>query len=203
LKILYFDLDFPFLIKNERKPTGGAAVEWQSWIEGFKSNGHEIKVLTWNGANKYVAPNKEYELVEGIDLVGGKKIIKWFSHRFLYLYKAISSHKPDVLVKECANAYTGILAIIARLTGTKYLYRVANDLDTDERYKNKLNLFDRKLFELGLKLSDYILCQNTYQYNNMIKKFPRKKIRVLYNPVITEKHKINILNSRTYVAWII
>lgn len=203
MKILYFDLDIPYLIKNDGTPTGGAAVEWASWLKGFKEAGHEASILSWVGANKFTAPNNEFNIVEGIELSGGIKILKWFTHRFLKLYKAISKNKPDLLVKECADAYTGILAIVAKLLKIKFLYRVANDLDTDERYKKKLSLFDRKLFEVGLFFSDYILCQNAYQEKNLKNKFPNKKIKVLYNPLAININNDEILaNHRSYVAWV-
>jgi len=202
MKLLYFDLEFPYLIKNDGTPTGGAAVEWESWIEGFDNLGHDIQVLTWSGAHKFIGNNKKYKIVEGIDLKNGLPILKWFTHRFAKLYRAISNTKPDVLIKECANAYTGILAIIAKLLNIKFLYRVANDLDTDNRYKKKLSLFDRKLYEIGLILSDYIVCQNQYQYNNLIKKFPKKKITILYNPIKNIKRDEKEELKKEYIAWI-
>lgn len=203
MKIMYFDLEFPYLLKNDGTPTGGAAVEWKSWINGFINNGHEVQVITWVGANQFLGEKYDFELIEGIDLKRGIKVLKWFTHRYFKLMKVISANKPDIIVKESADAYTGILAIIAKFLKIKYLYRVANDLDTDDRYKAKLNYFDRKLFELGLNISDFILCQNNYQYLNLKERFSDKQIKILYNPIETLKNDFNnVVNNRFYIAWI-
>ena len=52
LKILYLDFAIPYLLKDSDNVSGGAAAEWLSWIEGIKTTGNKIGILTWKGAKQ-------------------------------------------------------------------------------------------------------------------------------------------------------
>lgn len=202
LKILYVDFNMPYLVKNSNYPVGGATVEWYSWIKGFEANNCDIHVLTWKGANEYIGKNNSIKLIESYDPQKGLRILRWIYYRLPALYKSIRNYKPDVIFQECACFNTGIMALIARMLNVPFIYRVANDVDVDERLSNRLSFPEMILFKYGLFSSNAILCQNNYQYYNLRSKY-LNKLYVIYNPFYIKKlNHIIPLSARSYVAWL-
>jgi len=206
MKFLFFSNELPLVLKNDNKNTGGAAVQWYSWMNGFIATGHTFGILTWKGAKKYIDKlNTDYDIVESYNLYKGIKSIRLIYYRLPMLFLAIKNYQPDYLIQASATLQTGILMIIAKLLRIKFVHRVAHDAHTDHRInlmlKNKRTIL---FYRIGLKYSDYIIAQNNYQYRNLKNIYPKKKISVLHNPYHIEKNKYELLkrNERNYVAWI-
>lgn len=204
LRILYPDSKMPYLIKDSGNPVGGASVEWLSWIKGFNENNCIVGVLTWEGARKFVKDNNHsINFIESYNPSKGIKKIRWFYYRLPRLIKAIKDFAPDVIIQECAGFETGIMCFIANLLNIPFMYRVANDMDTDERLKTRLNLRQRIFFKYALRHSDAILCQNNYQYQNLRLKYKDCKLHIIHNPFHLEKmNELNDFTKRSYIAWI-
>jgi len=202
LKLLYYDFKMPYLIKDADYPIGGATVEWYSWIKGFEENNCEVGVLTWKGSKNY-CENSDIKFIESYYPNQGIRKLRWLYYRIPILYKAIKQYKPDVIIQECAGSDTGIMAFMATIIGVPFIYRVANDMDIDDRLKKMLSFRDRLLFSFGLKYSSAILCQNSYQYENLLSKFDKSKIHIIYNPIYNDRiNSINDFSKRNFVAWV-
>jgi len=202
MKILYPDFKMPYLIKDADYPIGGATVEWYSWIKGFEENNCDVGVLTWKGSKSY-CENSDIQFIESYCPNKGIRKLRWLYYRIPILYKAIKQYKPDVIIQECAGSDTGIMAFMATIIGVPFIYRVANDMDIDDRLKKMLSFRDRLLFSFGLKYSSAILCQNSYQYENLLSKFDKSKIHIIYNPIYNDRiNSINDFSKRNFVAWV-
>ena len=81
-----------------------------------------------------------------------------------------------------AGSFTFLGAIISKILGKTFIYRLASDLDVDERVNKKLNKRDRILYKLALKNTDIFICQNEYQYKTLKEKFPKKQILFFIPP---------------------
>jgi len=94
--------------------------------------------------------------------------------------------------------------LISKIFKASFIYRVANDMDLDERIKERIPLFSRVLFNFGLKKSCAIICQNEYQIQKVKEKYPHKPTIVLYNPFYFNGNKpiIKKFKDRKYVAWV-
>ena len=202
LKLLYYDFKMPYLIKDADYPIGGATVEWYSWIKGFEENNCDVGVLTWKGSKSY-CENSDIQFIESYCPNKGIRKLRWLYYRMPILYKAIKQYKPDVIIQECAGSDTGIMAFMAMIIGVPFIYRVANDMDIDDRLKKMLSFRDRLLFSFGLKNSSAILCQNSYQYENLLSKFEKSKIHIICNPIYNDRiNSINNFSKRNFVAWV-
>lgn len=194
----------PFLLKDADYPVGGATIEWYAWIKGLEANNCEVGVLTWKGAEKYVGNNESINLVEAYDPAVGIRKFRWLYYRYPILYKTIKSYNPDFIIQECAGFNTGIMAYIGKKLNIPFIYRIANDIDTDGRLTRKLNYRQRLFFTYGLKHSSAIFCQNTYQFDNIKSKFPYVKRFIIHNPFYHRRNlpKIKKHSERSYIAWI-
>jgi len=204
IKLLLLDFNLPYLLKDVRYPVGGAAVEWYSWIKGFIKNNIQIGVLTWKGANNYIHKSIEFDLVETYDLNEGIPKLRWAYKRLPSLIKAIKSYDPNFLIQECAGLQTGILGLISKKFNFPFIYRVANDIDADGRYKEHLNIIEQIAFRYGLCKADAIFCQNSYQYRKFKEQFPKKKCVKIHNPFYFEQKLPELIDyiERKYIAWI-
>ena len=204
MKILYFDFDIPYLIKDANYPVGGAAVEWLNWIKGFQKNQDEVGILTWKGAGAFLEDDADqYPVVETFGRDEGIRYLRIYSLRLPRFMEAISKYRPDVVIQGCASITTGLLAVAADQMGVPFVYRAANDMDADDRYKTRLSFLEAFFYRLGLRRSQGIVCQNQYQYQKFKKQFPEKPAIILHNPYeMPDDPILNPIEKRKYIAWL-
>lgn len=203
MKILFIDFNLPYLLRDALYPIGGWAIELDAWIKGLRANGHQIGVLTWKGANHFAGKKLNFDLIETYDPAKGVRIIKYFYYYIPALYKKTAGYEPDVIIQACAEHYTGIMAVIAKTLKVPFLYRVANDMDTDQRYKEGMPKYAQIAYQYGLKNADAVLCQNQYQHDAIRKNFPQKPVWILHNPFPKTVDVLPALFSeRQYIAWL-
>lgn len=202
LKILYVDFAIPYLLRDSDTVSGGAAAEWLAWIGGIKKTGNEIGVLTWKGAKKFIDKELDFDIVESYYIDQGIPILKFLYIRFPKFVIAIKKYNPDVVIQMVAGRFTFLGAIISKMLGKTFIYRIASDLDVDKRINKKLNKREKVLYKVGLKNTDIFICQNDYQYKALKEKFPQKTNVILYPPFALKKN-LNIVekNNRSYIAW--
>ena len=204
MKLLYFNFRIASLLKNTKDIAGGDTVQWSSWIKGFIANGHEFGLLTYKGASKFINKKLDFEIVECYDPAKGINRLRVIYYQIPSLVNAIRKYKPDYVIQASANAHTGMIMIAAKLLGIPFIHRIASDGDVDERITMLIHKRELFLYYFGLRFSDYIFAQNTYQYNKLKLKYPQKKIFILHNPYFLETKTSDILprKDRKYIAWI-
>jgi glycosyltransferase involved in cell wall biosynthesis len=204
MRILFIDFTLPYLLADATYAVGGWAVQLSSWIKGLTANSHQVGVLTWKGANKFVNKTLDIELIETYDPNKGIKILKYFYDYIPISYKKALQFKPDVIIQACAGLNTGIMAFVADRINIPFVYRVANDIDVDFRYKDNLLLYEQLAYKYGLRRSKMILCQNQYQYDCIKRNYPDKRVKIIHNPFhfVIDMPEINSRKDRSYLAWI-
>ena len=206
MRILFFSLDLPILLKDSDEIVGGAAVQWSSWISGFTEEGHDFGILTYKGAIKDIGENQfDFDIIESYDTKRGVRFLRLFYYQLPILYKAAKKYNPDCIIQTSAKAHTFIIMLIAKLLNVPFIHRIASDVHVDENIGSLVNRkFDIFLYKMGLKYTDIVLAQNKYQFNKLVEKFPRKKIILLHNPYKIATVKKDILGriNRTYISWI-
>ena len=195
----------PFLLNGDKKTVGGTAVDWKNWFHGFNKNGVNIELLTWKGAKKYIKKEHDIKIRESYDLNKGIRFLRVFYYRIPSLYKAIRESEATHVIQQNGSWIAGVLAIITKLQRKSFILRIANDPDVIILSSPNLSVRDKMGYWIAMKLSDFIFCQNKYQYNELVKKYPNKSIHILFNPInIEKKAKYRQDNSkkRLYIAWI-
>ena len=196
-KILIIDSNVSYLLNNMNKTTGGAAVQTFNWICGFDNLGYNVIILS---ENKIPVNKSKYKIINDYDF-NNKNFISSFLSALVFYYRTFKSLSPDYIY--CSIPWWNrILYILpAKIIGIKFIQRISND---NLVKKDSLHIFNNRiknfLFRISLNLSKNIICQNDYQYNSLIKRFPNKNIQKLYNPF--KFHNIDYLSSKQYVAWV-
>ena len=206
MRLLYFDFKLPYLIGDVSYPVGGYAVQLSSWFRGISSLDEPVDVglLTFLGADEVAQGDRYCQIIETYDPDKGLKIAKYFYSYIPKLIATAREFKPTHIVQGCSGLHVGILAYVASKVGAKFIYRVANDFDADEGFKEYLNLYQSIAYQWGLKKSDAIICQNDYQMMHMRKRFPSKRLFKIQNPYESRAEELAEGNSELtpYVAWL-
>ena len=203
MRFLLFSFSMPELLKDTPGTAGGASVQWKSWIKGFKDNGHEFGLLTYKGAAEYINLKLDFDIVECYDPKKGIKKLRILYYQIPAIYKAIKKYKPDYVIQVSASAHTGMVMIACKILSIPIIHRIASDVHVNEQ----LTLIEKReifLYKLGLKHSDFISTQNSYQFNKLKHKYPGKNIFIIHNPYILETNEGDILprDRREYISWI-
>ncbi len=203
-RLLFLDLDLPYLLKDVGHPVGGACVRQYALAKGIVALGHKVGILTWKGAESYIQKEVEFDIVESLALSKGDQKLRWIYHIYPALYKAIKSYQPDIVFQKCSGLITGVLAFISKRLDIPFVYIAANDIDTDGRYRDRLRYIDIKLYEYGIKNAEQLIVQNSYQRKAFHNKWKEKRITIIHNPFYYEGKlpEIKPLKERTYVTWI-
>lgn len=207
MRLLFYDMELPELIADKGESTGGAAVRQLAISHGLIELGHEVGILTWKGANSYVDKKLLIDLIESRPRPDKKsrfKLIKANTYYFLLMYLAARAYKPDVLIKKAFSVHNGVIALIASMLNIPFIYLVANDKDVDDRYKIGQNYFVIKSFKYAIQQSELIVCQNKYQYQQILERYPGKKLLLMTNPFYHNDNLpvIKPFIKRKYIAWV-
>lgn len=203
-KFLFTEPAVMELIATEGKASGGAAVQTLMWMEGLHDIGHQIILAKRENDLRQIKPEyQKFQLISTYDSKKGIKKIRWATYRLPKFYKALKKVKPDFLYESVPSWNSYITAIFCKIIGVKYVIRISNDNLLDKRLKNTATLSHQFFLFLGLKLSNYLLAQNDYQFQHLKKKYPKKPIAKFYNPI---KIQPEFLKAKTeikgYFAWI-
>lgn len=189
---------------QDEKPSGGAAVQAYSWIRGLKANGHEVQVLTMSSNSLSLKDEcKDIKLIPLFDSKKGIKWLRWIYYRLPYIYKIIKENKSDYLYQGIPSWQSFLLGVICYKLSIKFILRISNDYLVDSRLYKKSSRIHGLLLDFGIRTSYCVLCQNDYQYEIIKKRFPRKLVLKISNPIFIKNKLVSPSNSsRNYIAWI-
>jgi glycosyltransferase involved in cell wall biosynthesis len=206
-RFLFFDDKLINLMLQDEKPCGGSAVQTYGWIRGIMEEGHEVFVMTDIPADRDKSLLKEechnIELVPMYERNKGVRWLRWLYYRLPYTYKKIRSLKPDYLYLSIPGWTSALFGVICYLLKIKFIQRLSNDNQLDERYLKDHSSTHQFFLYTGLRLSHHILCQNNFQLQLVNEKFPGKSAIKITNPICLKNDgPVGELSSRGYIAWV-
>jgi len=166
-KICIVGLDAFGLLSGEGdlKYIGGETVQHVLLARAWRDLGYDVSIIVFDdgqGARR---------VVDGITAIaaqsrnGGLPGIKFFHPRASKLFSALAAADADVYYQSPAGAFTGITAWFCRMTGRKFIFRVASDSDCEKEHSRIKLWRDRKLYEYGLRHADLVAVQTGFQGN--------------------------------------
>jgi glycosyltransferase involved in cell wall biosynthesis len=202
-RFLFYDERLINILLQEEKPSGGAAVQAYCWIRGLSEEGHEIYILS----NAYKdgllkEETKNLNLIPLYDPQKGIRWLRWIYYRLPFVYNEIKKVNPDYVYQGIPSWGSFITGLICRKLNIKFIQRISNDYLLDDRFYKKYSKIHRYFQRLGIKLSDYILCQNDYQLNIIRNEYPDKTSLKISNPIYFKPGEVRTDISRKYIAWL-
>lgn len=204
-RFIFFDDKIINILLEKEKPSGGAAVQAYGWIRGLLESGQDIHVVT----NPYQSGDSLKEECKGINIIPlynrqkGIRWLRWIYYRFPYLYSRLKQAKPDFLYQGVPGWTSFFLGMICYQLKIKFVLRISNDYLLDERILKNYSKTHRFFQNLGIKLSDCVLCQNDFQLGVIRKEYPNKVAIKISNPIFLKSDQATIdAQSRHYIAWL-
>ncbi|HEY3637455.1 MAG TPA: glycosyltransferase family 4 protein [Rhizomicrobium sp.] len=204
MRLLFIDFTLPYLLRDSEFPVGGWAVQLRQWLLGLTALGHQSGVITWKGANAFTGPQSVCELLESHDPKAGIRILKYGYSHIPSMYGAARAWRPDVIIQSTRAIETGIAAFIARRLGVPFVFRVASDADVDARSRIGMPGYARLAYAYGLRNADLIICQNSYQSEQVRRSHPSARLHVQPNifQLPPDGSEPRPRATRNYVAWL-
>lgn len=191
----------PYLVEDADYPTGGWAVELLGWFDGF--NGlTDASVLTWKGAAEIAGSRSAVSFIEAWDPASDTGGLRYFRRFVPAIAEALDKHDIDIMIQGCAGLATLLYGLAARRAGKKFVYRVVNDIDVDERIKTRLKPYQYYSYQLALRMADAFVCQNDYQASKLKQRFANTPQFTLHNPYKALAQPEAIEQAKPYVAWL-
>jgi hypothetical protein len=149
--------------EGDLKYIGGETVQHVLLARAWRDLGYDVSIIVFDdgqGARR---------VVDGITAIaaqsrnGGLPGLKFFHPRASKLFSALAAADADVYYQSPAGAFTGITAWFCRMTGRKFIFRVASDSDCEKEHSRIKLWRDRKLYEYGLRHADLVAVQTGFQ----------------------------------------
>ena len=164
-KICIVGLDGYGLLSGEGdlKYIGGETVQHVLLARAWRDLGHDVSMIVFDdgqGASR---------VVDGIKTIAahrrhaGLPGLRFFHPRASKLFSALMTADADVYYQSPAGAFTGITAWFCRLTGKRFIFRIASDSDCEKEHGRLRFWRDRRLYEYGLRHADLVAAQTRVQ----------------------------------------
>jgi glycosyltransferase involved in cell wall biosynthesis len=203
-KFLFYDDQIINILLKEERPSGGAAVQAYGWVQGLLALGHEVYVMT--DMSRIGTLKEECHQIKFIPIFDSSKGIRWFRwlyYRIPYIYRELKKVKPDYLYKGIPSWHSFVFGLICQRLNIKFIQRISNDFLIDKRFLKNHSKTHQTFQNMGMQLSDYILCQNEYQFETIHKQFPRKAVKKISNPIYLKPAEASSpVHPRDYIAWL-
>lgn len=194
--VLIIDEYLPYILNNINYPHGGASFQSFNWLVGFTKCGYDVKVLT-----SAALENRSKVEILWINKTNNQSgIFLWVSF-FWRIFTELKQNPTEYLYVSIPDWKSFFYAIICKLLNIKFIQRISNNFMTDNRMKDYLGKTKYHLFRIGMRLSDIIVCQNSFQEENIVKSFRNNKIITLYNPMAIPDD-LPVFSKGEYVAWV-
>jgi glycosyltransferase involved in cell wall biosynthesis len=177
---------YPLLSQINLGFIGGAELQQVLIGKELVKNGYEVSFVVFDHGQK------PFEIIDGIKIYKtvpkGYSLsgIKSFCHAFKSVWKALKQADTDIYYQEGAGQDTGFVALFCLLKNKKFIYLVASDIDVDGTFIKDAKLYERALYNFGIKRADYIIAQSEYQQELLKKNYNLDSI-IIKNPYPIEK----------------
>jgi glycosyltransferase involved in cell wall biosynthesis len=166
-KICIVGLDAYGLLSGEGdlRYVGGETVQHVLLARAWRDLGHEVSIVVYDDGQG------EKREVDGITAIAAHRRhagipgLRFFHPRASKLVAALMAADADVYYQSPAGAFTGLTAWYCRMTGRRFIFRVASDSDCEKEHSRIRLWRDRRLFDYGLKHADLVAAQTEVQAN--------------------------------------
>ena len=164
-KICIVGLDAYGLLSGEGdlKYIGGETVQHVLLARAWRDLGHDVSIIVFDDGQG------QRRGVDGITAIAAHRRtagipgLRFFHPRASKLFAALAAADADVYYQSPAGAFTGITAWFCRMTGRKFIFRVASDSDCEKEHGRLPMWRDRRLYHYGLHRADLVAVQTGVQ----------------------------------------
>lgn len=191
---------YPLLSRANIEFIGGAELQQVLLGKELVKNGYDVSFIVLDyGQKSFETINgiKIYKTVPGGYLSGVKSI--YFAVKCVW--NALKQADADIHFQECGGYYTGFVALFCLLKRRIFVFQLASDMDVDGTFIKNAKLYERILYNFGIKRADCIIAQSDYQQELLKKNYNQDSI-VIKNPYPIEEVVEISKSTPPVVLWV-
>lgn len=203
MKVCFIDW-FAYSLFNPQSDIvfGGAQIQLYLLAQELaKNKKNKVSFLTDNqkvNQQDNFGPIDLYQFVRSPRNEGLKgRVFVGFWYFFIRLFFQLRKINAQVYLQRAASAETGLIALVCKLLHWRFIFMVAHIQDVNGRYI-QANGIRGRLFSLGLKLADQIICQTQDQQKALGQSLRGKSVVIAPGYPIKSPPKIN----KQGVLWV-
>jgi glycosyltransferase involved in cell wall biosynthesis len=192
---------YPLLSRANIEFIGGAELQQVLLGKELVKNGYDVSFIVLDyGQKSFEIVNriKIYKTVPTGYVLSGVKSI-YFAVKCIW--NTLKKADADIYFQECGGYYTGFVALFCILKRKRFIFQLASDMDVDGTFIKNAKLYERILYNFGIKRADGIVAQSDYQQELLKKNYDQDSI-VIKNPYPIEE-EVEISKSRPpVILWV-
>ncbi len=165
---------YPLFNNNVKSTFGGSEVQLNLLAKNFAR--HKDLNIHFIVADY---KQKDIEQYDNINVWKSLNFDNIIIKQIIDFYRVFKKINADVYIQRTLTIYSGIIAYYCKIKHKKFIYMVSHDRETDKTDKIYNKKFKGFLANLVYKYSTLIVVQNSYEYGNLKKKFPKSNIEIL------------------------
>ena len=191
---------YPLFNKNCKVTHGGAEVQMTELGEKLRDRGYDISFLVGDfgqgAVEEYggIKVYREHLINSKLHLIRGF----WYFYQLVSLF-LIRKIKADIYIINGAAPDVLPLAFFSFMLKSKFVFMTAHDMDVNGDYRIKSEK-EGRFYEKGLRMADFIICQNQDQQMELEKKYH------LASGFVSNSIKIPsesvLANEKKFVLWV-
>ena len=159
--------DYGALTGENHGHIGGVERQTALLSQWLTQQGHTVSIITWDEGGDKIEFINGIEIIKLCSVKDGLPSLRFFHPRWTSLLSALKQADAEVYYHNCAEYFTGQIALWCKMNKRAFIYSVASDADCQLSPQKSWSLRDKYFFQFGLKLANEIICQ-TYSQKIML-----------------------------------
>ena len=138
------------------------------------------------------------ETYENIDIFKSFQFKDILIKRISDFYKTMRKVDADIYIQSTLTAFSGMIALLCRLRGKKFVYRLASDSEVDGRYEQERGVFIDYISKFVFKFAHLVIVQNAGQQEVLLGR-KVKNISLLRSGMDAND---SVVQKEDFVLWV-
>ncbi len=149
--------------EGDLKYIGGETVQHVLLARAWRDLGHDVSMIVFDDGQGATRVVDGIRTIAAHRRLAGLPGLRFFHPRATKLFAALMTADAEVYYQSPAGAFTGITAWFCRMTGRRFIFRIASDSDCEKEHGRLRFWRDRRLYEYGLRHADLVAAQTRVQ----------------------------------------
>ena len=196
-KVCFISLrSYPLFTKKSSDYFGGAEVQMSLIAKALaKDKKFQVSVIVGDYGQKAAVKRNRLTLYRAF------KHGRFFPFEVIRFFRLLKKINAEIYIERTMNIKVGLVALLCRMFGKKFIYMIAHDWDCQKDFGRYLTGLSRLSFAFGLKQTDLIIAQTRDQQKQLLKNWKRPSF--LLPSIFPQRRTINQKTNRpNYILWI-
>ena len=194
-KIFIWNRNIDSFINEDPSFGGGITVQMYLWSKLFLQKGWQVFSIS-------TLKNHEIEKINFLKVKPSNSRLDILSD-FYNTIRLLLKTKPKVIFFRGASRNLAFVVLVSKFIKSKVVLLSAHDTDFELNNEIIKGKFNRKLYQYGVKKTNFLIVQNDIQNKFLIKNYSKKKILKIPNIWPSDVRAINTeIKDKDFLLWV-